>query len=81
MPYLADLRDLRGDVFEPAFCLIGCVLLVAFWVWSVMAVALNRNLLQARISCSLIDCARQSAGPTPAMARREASFTPPFRLI
>src|SRR5580658_6184822 len=31
MPYLADFRDRCGDVFEPAFCLIGCFLLVAFW--------------------------------------------------
>ena len=81
MPYLADLLDLCGDVFGPAFCLIGCVLLIAFEVPSVVAIARIHHRPQARISRFLGDGARQSAGLTPATARRRAPLKQRFRLI
>jgi hypothetical protein len=77
MPYLADLLDLCGDVFEPAFCLTGGFLLIAFGVWSAMAIACNRNRPQAWISCF----PRDGACLTPATARRKAPLEPRFRLI
>jgi hypothetical protein len=84
-PYLADFRDRCGDVFEPAFCLFGCFLLIAFGVWIVMCVARNRNPLQALsavLSGAIVVAAALSDGVFPrAIASRMASLKPRFRLI
>jgi hypothetical protein len=39
MPYLANLHDVCGNVLDPAWCLAGCFLLIAFGIWSLMSLA------------------------------------------
>jgi hypothetical protein len=43
MPYLANLREICGNAFDPAFCLVACFLLIAFGIWSLMSIAHNRH--------------------------------------
>jgi hypothetical protein len=38
MLYLADLRDVCGNLFEPVFCLLACFLLISLGTWSLLAI-------------------------------------------
>jgi hypothetical protein len=46
VPYLSDSRVICGDILEPVFCLIGCFLLIAVGVWSIMAIVRRMNRTQ-----------------------------------
>jgi len=47
MPYLANLHEICGNAFVPAFCLVACFLLIAFGIWCLMSLARNQYRAEA----------------------------------
>jgi len=43
MPYLANLRDICGNVLDPVLCLIASFFLIAGGLWSLLAAARARR--------------------------------------
>ena len=73
MPYLANLRDICGNVFEPVFCLLACFLLISLGAWSVLATGRNRRGAQA--ASAVVFGVVLVAGALPCVVFSEAWIT------
>ena len=73
MPYLASLRDICGNVFEPVLCLLACFLLISLGAWGVLSVGRNRRGAQA--ASAVVLGVVLVAGAVPCVVFSEAWIT------